>query len=432
MKLAGNSQRRFAFIRIDPRHPRSNNGTRIHANPPGRGQVAADLREFFPKSIAIICCMVLFVNLPAQDKERSWRLNGHLQMLQDLWIPPSTSQWQTMTMVGNRFDFRWTPGDVFSMHAGLRNNLNLGQMVQLYYPYYAEMSTREDGFLDLTKLWVSDSSYYFYSNIDRLNFKVRAGKFEATVGRQRINWGINMVWTPNDIFNSFNYFDFDYVERPGCDAVLLEYFTGTASSLQLGFKIDDRERITSALMYRYNRWNYDFQFFCGIMTEDLVAGAGWSGDIKGAGFTGEMSYFHPYDNFADSTGIFECSLSLNYTFKNSIFVNGSYLFNSAGTKGPAGYGTVLALYADISAKNFTRAKHSVFADIGYPFTPLIRTDLACIVNPNDKSGFIGPSVDISLTGNVSLFMIGQLFWGGDMTEFGDYGSLCYLRLKWSF
>jgi len=29
-------------------------------------------------------------------------------------------------------------------------------------------------------------------------------------------------------------------------------------------------------------------------------------------------------------------------------------------------------------------------------------------------------------------MIGQLFWGDDMTEFGDNGSLCYLRLKWNF
>jgi hypothetical protein len=376
--------------------------------------------------------MFLAVSLPAQNKERNWRLNGHLQVLQDLWIPPSTSQWQTMTMIGNRFDFRWTPGNVFSLHAGVRNNLNLGQMIQLYYPDYAEMSTIEEGFFDLTKLWVSDSSYYFYSNIDRLNFKIKTGKFEATVGRQRINWGINLVWTPNDIFNSFNYFDFDYIERPGCDAVLLEYYTGETSSLQLGLKMDSDEEITSALMYRFNRWNYDFQAFGGIMTEDLVVGAGWSGDIKGAGFTGEMSYFHPWENFSDSSGVFECSVSLNYTFKNSLIVNGSYLFNSAGTTGPAGYGTLLSLYADISAKNFTLAKHSIYADVGYPFTPLFRADLACIFNPNDKSGFVGPSVDISLTNNVSLLMIGQLFWGEDMTEFGDYGSLFYLRLKWDF
>ena len=384
------------------------------------------------KKHLILALITLTCTLQAQEKERNWRLNGHLQTLQNLWIPPATSQWQTMTSINNRLDFRWTPGNSFSFHIGVRNNMNLGQMVQLYYPYYAEMSTIEEGFFDLTKLWVSDSSYYFYSNIDRMNMKWKTGKFEATVGRQRINWGINLVWTPNDIFNSFNYFDFDYAERPGCDAVLLEYFTGTTSSLQLGFKIDSDDKITSALMYRFNRWNYDFQAFGGVMTEDMVAGAGWSGDIKGAGFTGEMSYFHPYENFSDSSGVFECSISLNYTFKNSLFINGSYLYNSAGTKGPAGYGTVLSLYADISAKNFTLAKHSIYGGIGYPVTPLIRTDLSSIFNPNDKSGFVGPSVDFSLTSNLSLLLIGQVFWGEDMAEFGDYGSMYYLRLKWDF
>jgi len=102
--------------------------------------------------------MVVFLSLvlPAQEKERNWRLNGHLQALQEVWIPPGTSQWQTITAIGNRLDFRWAPGNSFSFHAGVRNNLNLGQMVQLYYPVYAEMSTIEEGFFDLTKLWVSD------------------------------------------------------------------------------------------------------------------------------------------------------------------------------------------------------------------------------------------------------------------------------------
>jgi hypothetical protein len=419
------ANKRSAVIRQNPRHPRSIKGTRICAD-------AADLRGYISKLGVLLIFLFLTCNLTAQENERNWRLNGHLQAMQNVWIPPETSRWQTMSSVYNRLDFRWNPGNVFSFHLGMRNNLNLGQMVQLYYPYYAEMSTVEEGFFDLTKLWVSDSSYYFYTNIDRLNFKIKAGKFEVTAGRQRINWGINLVWTPNDIFNSFNYFDFDYIERPGCDAILLEYYTGSAASMQLGFKLDHDNKITSALMYKFNRWNYDFQAFGGVMTDDAVVGAGWSGDIKGAGFTGEMSYFHPYENFSDTTGIYECSVSLNYTFRNSLFISGSYLYNSAGTKGPAGSGNLLTLYRDISAKNFTLARHSVYGEMGYPVTPLIRADLACIFNPNDKSGFVGPSLDISLADNISLFIIGQLFWGKDLTEFGDYGSLVFMRLKWNF
>jgi hypothetical protein len=395
-------------------------------------RIITDKRGLFFIGLSVLIFNMLTISLSAQDKDRNWRLNGHLQVLQQLWMPPDSLPWQSMTMIGNRLDFRWNPGDKFSFHAGMRNNLNLGQLVQLQGTQYVESTLVDAGFFNLTKLWVSDTSYYFYSDIDRLNVKIRTGKFETTIGRQRINWGINMVWTPNDIFNSFNYFDFDYVERPGCDALLMEYFTGETSSFQFGFKLDSEEEITSALMYKFNRWNYDFQGFAGVMTSDIVVGAGWSGDIKGAGFTGELSYFHPYENMPDTSGIFETSLSANYTFKNSLFINASYLYNSAGTKGPAGYGTVIGLYADISAKNFTLAKHSIYAGIGYPVTPLVRADLSSIFNPNDKSGFAGPSLDISLTDNISLFLIGQIFWGDDMTEFGDNGSLCYFRLKWNF
>lgn len=390
------------------------------------------MTSYYKILLLVLHALLLQSTVIPQSTDRNWRLNGHLQTLQNVWIPPGSAKWQTMTVIGNRFDFRWNPGNTFSLHAGIRNNLNFGQMVQQYYPFYAELSTIDQGWVDLTKLWVSDTSFYFYSNIDRLNIKVKKGAFEATVGRQRINWSINLVWTPNDIFNAFNYFDFDYIERPGCDAILLEYFTGTASSLQLAFKVDDRDRITSAFMFRANRWNYDFQAFAGVMNDDIAIGAGWSGDIKGAGFTGEASYFHPYEDFTDTSGALVGTISLNYTLSNSLFLSGSYLYNSAGTTGPAGYGTILALYADISAKNFTRARHSIYAGLGYPVTPLIRTDLSCIFNPNDKSGFIGPSFDISLTDNISFFLIGQLFWGGDLTEYGDYGSLLYMRLKWSF
>ncbi|HPM91981.1 MAG TPA: hypothetical protein PKZ74_04155 [Bacteroidales bacterium] len=411
-------------IRQNQCHPCSVSGTQIKTD-------ATNLHGWL-RLWPVLVFISLTVNVSSQQSERNWRLNGHLQSLQSFWIPPESDRWQSMTVIGNRFDFRWNPGNTISFHAGARNSLNVGQMVQTFYPYYAKMSVTEDGFFDLTRLWVSDTSYYFYSNIDRANIKIRKGKFEATIGRQRINWAINMVWTPNDIFNTFNYFDFDYIERPGCDAILLEYFMNETSSVQFGFKMDDEQDITSAIMYRFNRWNYDFQAFAGVMTTDIVAGAGWSGDIKGAGFTGEISYFHPRESLEDTSGILVGSVSANYTFRNSLFINASYLFNSDGTTGPAGYGNALALYADISAKKFTLAKHSVYAGIGYPVTPLIRADISAIYNPNDKSGFAGPSVDISLSNNVTFFIIGQVFWGKDMTEFGDFGSLCYTRLKWNF
>lgn len=383
-------------------------------------------------AMIIVTGLLVSSALFSQSNVKSWRLDGHLQTLNNVWMPPGSDAWMTMTAINNRLDFRWYPSPAFSFHIGGRNIMNYGQMVQMNYPSYADVATYEPGFLNLTKKWASHYSYFIYSNVDRANVKFIQGNFEATAGRQRINWGINMVWNPNDIFNTFNYFDFDYVERPGCDAVLLQYYTGYTSSIQFAFKLDNDNDITSALMYRFNRWNYDFQFFGGVMEQDIVAGAGWSGDIRGAGFTGEATYFLDRKELVDTNGVVVGSVGLNYTFANSLYVSGSYLFNSAGTTGPAGYGPVFSLFLDINAKNFTRAMHSVYAQASYPVTPLIHVDAAVIFNPNDKSGFFGPSVDFSLTDNISLLLISQIFWGDVGTEYGDYGALSYLRLKWSF
>lgn len=368
----------------------------------------------------------------SQEKRDIWSLKGHLRGLEMLWVPPETSTWRTMTSLENRLDLRVYPLKELSLHAGFRNIFNYGQLLQEMYPFYPEMATYDDGIFDLTWDWTSDSSYLFYTNTDRLNLKFTKGKFETTVGRQRINWGINLVWTPNDIFNSFNYFDFDYAERPGCDAILLEYYTGVASSVQLATKLDHDTNLTAALLYKFNRWNYDFQALGGVMENDVVLGAGWTGYVKNAGFTGEGSYFIDRKKFSDTNGVFIGSIGLNYTLKNGLLLNGSYLFNSAGTTGAAGWGNALALFRDISPKDFTLAKNSIFGQLSYPITPLIKGDLSAIFNPNDKSGYFGPSVDMSLTNNLTLLFISQIFWGNQDTEYGDYGSLWYLRLKWGF
>ena len=71
---------------------------------------------------------------------------------------------------------------------------------------------------------------------DRFYYQFAAEKLELRLGRQRINWGINTTWNPNDIFNSYNIYDFDYEEREGSDAIRLKYFPNYQSSLDLAYK----------------------------------------------------------------------------------------------------------------------------------------------------------------------------------------------------
>ena len=382
------------------------------------------------KILLILFIFFMGLSVSAQQTHK-FTVTGFMEYMNTTSAPKNQAKWTNLSATYNRLDLHWYPVKSLEFSAGIRNNFNFGPMMADYYPAYANVLLKDYGYINMTFDLAEDSSYLLYTNIDRLYMKWTLKKFEMTIGRQRINWGINLVWNPNDIFNTYNYFDFDYVERPGSDAVLLQYYTGDFSSLQLAAKLNRDNQLTAALMYKFNVDNYDLQFLGGVMEKDLVVGMGWAGQIKGVGFTGEASYFRNLDRFADTTGQLVASVSANYTFSNQIFVNGSVIYNSSGTTGPAGMGAFFLL-GNMSPKTLTLSRFDLFGEVSYPVTPLIKADVSCIYNPNDNSLFAGPSMDLSLTENLELFVMGQLFFGKPQTEFGDYGQMYYLRLKWSF
>jgi hypothetical protein len=396
------------------------------------------------------------IDMLAQKKVRA---SGFFEYLNNTWIPSDTynkygfTDWQNQSTIYNRINLWYNPVENIELHAGIRNNFTFGPLVAKYNKIidYGDLATYDDGYLNLTWKISGDNSNVLYTNLDRLNIKWTKEKFEITVGRQRINWGTNMVWNPNDIFNAFNYFDFNYIERPGSDALLLEYYTGDFSSIQLAGKLNYRQElidsittdkklsITAAALYKFNRWGYDFQFFGGYMQTDITAGAGWSGNIGGAGFTGEFSWFKDSDNFSDTLGIVIASLSGNYIFKNQIMINMSVIYNSNGSTGYAykDYDGILGSFStmfasSLNVKNLTPSRFDMFGQLSYPVTPLINVSFSGMFNPYDLSFYAGPSATFSLTDNISLMLVGQMFFGDELTEFGDYGQMFFLDLKWNF
>lgn len=360
----------------------------------------------------------------------SYSIKGFLEYTNTTWAR-GQQPWVEASGLYNRLDFNWFPDSHLNFQVGMRNNFDFGSMIAAFNPVYASYLTSDNGLMDLTFKLAQDSSYVLYSNFDRLNLKLNYDKLEIVLGRQRINWGINTVWNPNDIFNTYNYFNFDYVERPGSDAVLIQYYTGALSSLQVAAKLDNKHQLTAAAMYKFNLSNYDIQFLGGVMDKDFVAGMGWAGQIKGAGFTGEVSYFRNLNTFSHVTGQWVTSIGANYTLKNSLFLNASIIYNSLGATGRTGFNNFLQL-SNLSPKTLTLSRLNLFAEASYPVTPLIKVDVSSIMNPYDNSAFLGPSVDFSLTENLELFVMGQLFVGKQDTEYGNFGQMYYMRLKWSF
>ncbi len=378
-------------------------------------------------SLIFLFILLAFGKINAQS---DYNFTGYLENLQTVWIPKNSKQWIMMNSVTNRFDFAWYPNTDFTMNVSMRNIFDYGQYFQVV-PGYASFITYDNGFMNLTKKIASNISYVFYTNIDRLNLLYSRGNFELQLGRQRINLGLNTVWTPNDIFNSSSYLNFDYVEKPGSDAIRLQYYTGVASSVEFAYKLNRNKQVTAAGIIKLNKWDYDFQLLGGMMKNDYVLGGGWSGQIGGAGFSGEMTYFRNKKKFVDTNGVFVAAISGNYTFSNSLFVQAEFLYNSAGKVGKAG-GLNNLFSRTYSAKNLSPARYSVFGEVSYPITPLFRADISAIFNPGDHSFYIGPYVNISLTEDIYLLITGQFFVGDNNSEWGNYGQFYYLRLKWNF
>nr|MDA3862050.1 hypothetical protein [Melioribacteraceae bacterium] len=175
----------------------------------------------------------------------------------------------------------------------------------------------------------------------------------------------------------------------------------------------------------------DFQTFAGMMQDDYVIGAGWSGNILSSNFSGEMTYFRDKEKFSDTTGQLVASLGWTYTFASDFYVHGEFLFNSRGTTEKAGEVGNL-LNNGYNAKNLSPAKYSLFGDIAYQVNPLMRLDISSIVNPSDKSFYIGPFASFSISQTVDMLLGGQFFFGNSETEWGNFGQSYFLRLKWSF
>ena len=120
-------------------------------------------------------------------------------------------------------------------------------------------------------------------------------------------------------------------------------------------------------------------------------------------------------------------------------VNLSVIYNSNGSTGYAyknnggALGSLSTMFSSsLNVKNLTPSRFDIFGQLSYPATPLINVSLSGMINPYDGSAYIGPSGTFSLTDNISLMLVGQMFFGDTLTEFGDYGQMFFIDLKWNF
>ena len=379
-----------------------------------------------------------------EEKPKNYELSGYVKLLGTFnhfntdFIPPfipagtipgSFEDYQ----IHNRFDFKYYPTSRLTFGVGMRNRLFWGYRVQ-NDPTFERSLEDNNGLVDLSFNYWDSQDVMLNTIFDRLWAQWGTEKWNIRLGRQRINWGMNTVWNPNDIFNQYNYLDFDYEERPGTDALRIQFFPNFLSTIEASFSPNkELDQSVAALLYKTNKWNYDFQILSGYYKQDAVFGAGWAGNLKNAGFKGELSYYLPLTDSTKSN--FTFSPSLDYQFKNGLYVLFSYLYNGLGTNKLRPTEVLISNSTTMSAKDLFLFKHTLFLSSQYQITPLFQSSIAFMVSPDLSSLIFFPSLTYSVTTDLDALIALQMFaTENDLKNdsFQWMSAAIFGRLKYSF
>jgi hypothetical protein len=378
--------------------------------------------------ISVILIFYFHSMVFSQDEKSKINLNGYVSAMQSVMFDSLSGPFINDNLIHNRLNFKGFINDHITFAAEVRNRLFTGDMVRSGRSY-SEMTGSDQGWVDLSWNILNEQSFFLNTTIDRLWVDLNYGKFQARAGRQRINWGQTFVWNPNDIFNAYSFFDFDYVERPGSDAVRLQYYPNFSSAIEFAVKADFKDDITAAALYRFNKRGYDLQFLTGIVnSEDLVAGAGWSGAIGSVSFRGEATWFQPVEKFSDTTGIGLFTVGFDKIFKNNSMVQMQVMF----CNNPPDMSGFSSLYSgNMSTKDLAFSRFSAFSQFSYPVTPLLNLSVSAMWFPDLNGYFAGPSLDYSLAENVDFSLFWQHF-NSKINETRLRINIGFLRVKFSF
>jgi hypothetical protein len=381
------------------------------------------------KHLLLIVAVVTF-SFPSMSQDAGSKISagGYASWLHDVMFEDLSDTWLNSSMLHNRLNFKAYPSSAITLALEIRNRFVLGDMVQLD-PTYNQALASDPGWVDMSWNIFSEQSFVLNTFIDRAWIDYTAGNLRLTMGRQRINWSQALVWNPNDIFNTYSFFDFDYMERPGSDAVRAVYSTGPASAAEMVVKLDSADRVTAAALYRFSVLNTDLQFFAGETDEELfTAGTGWSGTIGSYSIRGEASLFAPFGNSSSKETTFIATAGIDRAFSDKI----TALVQMMYSNNPFVLDTFTELYKGaITASQLAFSEFSAIGQFTYTPVPLLNISLSAIWYPDLKGYFADAAIDFSMAENVDFSLVMQHFdnvISGEVTRI----NLGFIRIKYSF
>lgn len=370
----------------------------------------------------------VFAQSDSLNSSGKWFSKGYVKFLHTAYYLKPLDQIITDQLLHHRWNIRYYPHRHWTIRAEWRNRIFYGEVLKLNPDFAKQVDNVNNDYLDLSWVPVHHRQLVVHTMLDRLSLEYLKGNWEIRLGRQRVNWGIHTFWNANDIFNTFSFTDFDYEERPGSDAFSMRKYFSSSGSLELAIRAADRwSQTTAGMLWRFNRWRYDFQVLGGYTDPYAVGGIGWAGQIGSLGWKGEWSYFA----FArdDQKDILTGSTGLDYVFSSGFFTQAGLFYNSAGSVNTP----VSQLFQfKISPWSLYPYRWATYASAAYPFSPVINASLSLVYSPvNSHPLFFSPGLTISAASDWDVDLIGQILYNQERKFISPIQAF-FLRVKYSY
>lgn len=376
------------------------------------------------------CILMITLNttiLCAEGKNDKLSVTGYLKYLHRIEVIHQPDTLLTGELLHQRTNVRWDVNHRFSIRIDLRTRLFYGPLYTGQSDFINSLRVRE-ALLNTDYFPIKDRHAVLLLQADRSYVEYHTERWNVRAGKQRVNWGTNLIWNPNDVFNSYNILDFDYEERPGTDAIRIQHTFTTAATLDGVWSPKRSGGSKFATMYRTHAGTYDLQFLAGRNQAQWMTGMGWAGNLKDAGFKGEMNWY-PGNN--QSLHQFLAAGTLDYTFEKGWYTYISYLYQQHTP--PSGQlGSYDFTYPVSSPKYLMPFVNSFFGGVMKELSPIISLQLALIYGDRNSTTLFYPSLTWNAGENMNVLLTGIASLSKQQEKLENISNSIFLRMKYSF
>lgn len=250
-------------------------------------------------------------------------------------------------------------------------------------------------------------------------------KSTLTFGLQRLSLGIGHIWSPIDIINPLNPLSVEKVERLGVCGADYTYNLSNLTQLKTFFTLKDNWNFKDygiRLKGNYKTWDIGVSIVDG--SEMKLLGLEVERELLETGIEVIMELSYNDSNILNKK-YQKHMVGFAYGFPNSTYIVLEYLFNGAGNTNKTKYD-----FDSLNQIDWNQlAKNYIGTNITYNLTPIVTLSAGSIINIDDKSLSLAPSVLWNIFQNVDINLGASFYYGTEDSEFDFYENLYYFQIS---